>query len=265
MNPNETIRCERHGSIAVVVIDNPSARNALAGSAMRAIAEHLDAASADPTVRAVVITGGAGQFCAGASLGDDAAGASEDASTGIMADASAMIRAVVGASVPVIAAVDGPAAGIGASLAFASDQIVASEKAFFLLPFGKLGLIPDGGVTLSAAASLGRHRAMRLALAQERLPVTEAADAGLVSEVVSPGYATEAALNLARSLVANASRDALAETKRAINQATLGRMDEVLDHEGQVQNRLLDSDDYREGLAAFRERRAPKFSGSDGQ
>jgi enoyl-CoA hydratase/carnithine racemase len=256
---SEVVRTEVRVACAVVTIDNPAARNAIDRFAMRAVADQVAEAASTPGVRAVVITGGPLTFCAGAALGNDDVEQAADPVNTVMADAAAMIRAILESPVPVIAAVEGAAAGVGASLAFACDLVVAGESAFFLLPFGKIGLIPDGGVTLSAAASLGRHRALHLALRQERLPAAEAAEAGLVAVVVDPGEAFATALKWAEEF-AGSSRRALAEAKAGINRATLGGLDDVLADETRVQAELLGSEDYREGVAAFLERRTPNFS-----
>lgn len=255
----EIISTTLEGAVATVRIENPSARNAVDRFAMQALADEVTAAARRPEVRAVVITGGTRAFCAGAALGNDDAELTADPANTVMAAAGAMIRAVVEAPVPVIAAVEGAAAGIGASLAFACDLVVASETAFFLLPFGRIGLVPDGGIALTAAASLGRARTMELALRQERLAAAEAAQAGAVSVVVPEGEALGRAQEWAAEF-SGSSRRALAETKAAVNRVTIGRLAETLEEETRLQSELLGTEDYREGVAAFLERRTPKFS-----
>ena len=249
-----TISSGRDGNVAVVTIDKPQRRNALTHAEFLELAQAVERAGADAAVRAVVLTGASPAFCAGADLvdGDDADGAP-------MANATAMIRAVTDCPVPVVAAVEGAAAGIGASLALACDLIVAGKSGFFTLPFGRIGLVPDGAACLTVAASLGRARAMQLAMTQSRLPAEEAAAAGLVAEVVEDGEALSAARELVAGVLAGSPREALAEVKALINGATLADLDGQLAVEAEVQPRLLTSEGHREGVAAFLERRSPDF------
>lgn len=171
-----TISTERDGNVAVVTIDKPQRRNALTHAEFLDLAQAIERAGDDAAVRAVVLTGAGPAFCAGADLVDGAAevaealAAGDDADSDPMANATAMIRAVTDCPVPVVAAVEGAAAGIGASLALACDLIVAGRGGFFTLPFGRIGLVPDGAACLTVAASLGRARAMQLAMPSKRSP-----------------------------------------------------------------------------------------------
>lgn len=260
-----TISSGRDGNVAVVTIDKPQRRNALTHAEFLELAQAVERAGADAAVRAVVLTGAGPAFCAGADLVDGAAevaealAAGDDADGAPMANATAMIRAVTDCPVPVVAAVEGAAAGIGASLALACDLIVAGKSGFFTLPFGRIGLVPDGAACLTVAASLGRARAMQLAMTQSRLPAEEAAAAGLVAEVVEDGEALSAARELVAGVLAGSPREALAEVKALINGATLADLDGQLAVEAEVQPRLLTSEGHREGVAAFLERRSPDF------
>ena len=169
-----------------------------------------------------------------------------------------MIRAVVEAEVPVIAAVEGAAAGVGASLALACDLVVAAQSAFFVLPFGRIGLLPDGGVMQTLSASLGRAVTMRMALLQQPLPAPAAQSAGLLAELADDGAASAVARECA-AVLHNSSPEALAATKRGVNAACLGQLSQTLEDEAIQQPKLLRTDGHREGVQAFVERRAPRF------
>lgn len=245
------VRTERRGPTAVVTIDLAEAHNALDRHAMADLADAVRSAAAEPDVRAVVLTGAGGRaFCAGFRLGTADEAVEQDPEGTVMAAVADMVRAVVEAPVPVIAAVEGAAAGVGASLAVAADLVVAGESAYLLLPFGKVGLVPDGGIVQTLAESLGRHRAMDLMLRQRRLPAAEAARAGLVADVVGDGAAVATALTWAEEL-AQTPRQALAETKAAVNRRTLDTLEETFAAEGRVQAELLRTDEHRERVAAF--------------
>ena len=244
-------RTEQHGPAAVVTIDLAEAHNALDRHAMAELAEAVRSAARSPQVRAVILTGAGGRaFCAGFRLGTMDEEAERDPEGTVMAAVAGMIRAVLEAPVPVIAAVEGAAAGGGASLAVAADLVVAGESAYLLLPFGKVGLVPDGGIVQTLAESLGRHRAMDLMLRQRRLSAGEAAQAGLVSEVVPDGSAVATAVTWAEGL-AQTPRQALVETKAAVNRRTVDLVEETLAAESRVQAELLRTQEHRARVAAF--------------
>ena len=171
---------------------------------------------------------------------------------------NALIAQIQAAEVPVIAAVEGAAAGAGASLALACDLIVGGEESYFTLPFGKIGLIPDGGVSLSAYASLGRHRALALSLLQDKLGVEEAEDAGIVAKRAPRGQALETAWKVDECFHA-APRDALAKAKEAINRTALGQLEEQLAWEEPTQYAQMSSAGHKEGVMAFLEKRPAQF------
>ena len=155
--------------------------------------------------------------------------------------------------------VHGPAAGVGVSLALACDVVLASEKAFFLLAFTKIGLMPDGGASALVAAAIGRIRAMRMALLAERITAAEALDYGLVSAVY-PQDDLDAEVARVISTLKSGPAVALRKTKQAINSATLTELDDAIDRETAGQLILLQSKDFREGTRAFQERRAANFT-----
>jgi enoyl-CoA hydratase len=202
---------------------------------------------------------GAGRgFSSGAGIGE-AEQADPTATQDTLAAANRAVRSIVALPKPVVSVVQGPAAGVGVSLAIAADVVLASEKAYFLLAFTKIGLMPDGGATALVAASVGRTRAMRMALLAERLSATDALAAGLVSAVF-PADDLEAEANAVIETLRSGPAAALRRTKQAINEATLTELEGALGRETQGQLSLLASHDFREGTRAFQQRRQATFT-----
>jgi enoyl-CoA hydratase len=160
-----------------------------------------------------------------------------------------------------VAVVQGPAAGVGASLALACDVVLASEKAFFMLAFTKIGLMPDGGASALIAAAVGRIRAMRMALLAERISAVEAHEWGLVTAVY-PADQFDAEVDKVVATLASGPAVALRKTKQAINAATLTELEAALEREKQGQLVLISSTDFHEGTKAFQQRRPAKFTDS---
>lgn len=263
----EAILTRREGSALIAQINNSARRNAIAKEHCEALSAALGDASQDSSIRALIITGDETAFCAGADIvaaAQAAAAAQQSGETPNPAESTmlpqlnALVTEIQAAEIPVIAAVEGAAAGAGASLAFACDLIVAAEESYFTLPFGKIGLIPDGGVSLTALASVGRHRALALALLQDKLGVAEAEAAGIVAKRAPQGQTLEAALQLVQRLHI-APRDALAKAKEAINRTALGQLDEQLAWEEPTQYAQMDSAGHKEGVMAFLEKRPARF------
>ena len=169
------------------------------------------------------------------------------------------MRALLGSRTPVVALVNGVAAGIGVPMALACDYVLASEAASFVLAFARIGLMPDGGSTALVAASVGRARAMRLALTGERLDAVTAAEWGLVAECVPAEDLPGAGRGPARRARGRADL-ALGETKAAVNAASVD-VEAALAREEAGQIALMATDDYREGVAAFLAKRPAEFSG----
>ena len=223
-----------------------------------ALATVLEGAVAREDVRVVLLTGSGGTFRAGANLGG--ADAREPMDHRALERANRIVRAVVACDKPVVAAVPGVAAGVGCSTALACDLVVAARSARFLLASTRVGLMPDGGVSATVAAAVGRARAMRMALLAEPLTGEEAHAAGLISHVVDDETLTQSVEDVVRRLAAGPPL-ALAATKRAVNAATLGALEPALERERSGQSLLLRTADAAEGMRAFWERRRPVFSG----
>lgn len=237
----------------------PEAFNALSEEMAAGLVEQLAAAAADDTVRVVVITGSGGSFSAGADLTGDNPIETFDERT--MEGANMITRSIVSLGKPVVAAVNGVAAGVGASICFAADLAVATESAGFLLAFSRIGLMPDGGASLTVAASVGRARAMRMALLAEPISAREAHDVGLISHVVADDAFEDTVEKVVRRLVSGPPIS-FAATKKAINAATLADLEPALEREKTGQVVLFGTEDAAEGMRAFVQKRRPQFTGS---
>ncbi len=241
-----------------VTIDRPESLNSLTPRVLDGLADAFERAATDPRVRVARLGGTGRGFSSGAGIGVNETGdGHEPVETLIQANRA--VRAIVNLPRPVVAVVQGPTAGVGVSLALACDLVIASEKAFFLLAFTKIGLMPDGGASALVAAAIGRARAMKMALLAERLPASEALSAGLVSAVHPAGELESEANKVIERLLAGPAV-AYAKTKQAINGATLSDLDAALARETAGQHVLLNSHDLREGIKAFQEKRDPTFT-----
>jgi enoyl-CoA hydratase/carnithine racemase len=244
--------------VLVVTLNRPDSLNSLTAAMLGAIADTMERAATDPAVR-VVRLGGAGRgFSSGAGI-SAADHANPGAVDDTLAAANRAVASIVALPKPVVSVVQGPAAGVGVSLAIAADVILASEKAYFLLAFTKIGLMPDGGASALVAASIGRARAMRMALLAERLSAADALAAGLVSAVHADDD-LEAEVNAVIDVLRSGPAVALRKTKQAINAATLTELDGAFARETEGQLSLLSSPDFREGTKAFQQRRQATFT-----
>jgi enoyl-CoA hydratase len=241
-----------------LTLNRPDQFNALTGEMVVEAIEQLRGATSRDDVRVVVLTGTGGAFCAGADLGG--ADAQEKYDAGSVDAANHVIRAVTELDQPVVCGLNGIAAGVGMSLALACDLVVATESAALTLAFTKIGLMPDGGATATLAASVGRARAMRLALLSDVITAQEAYDAGLVTHVLPDADYAEGLAKIIRRLSTGAPL-AFAATKKAVNAATLGALDAAFARERSGQSLLLRSEDVAEGMKAFTEKRRPDFHG----
>jgi enoyl-CoA hydratase len=242
-----------------VTIDRAESLNSLTLPVLAGLADAMEQAANDARVK-VVRLGGAGRgFCSGAGMSADDRAGDDHGDNQLILAANRAVRAITTMAPPVVAVVQGPAAGVGVSLALACDLVLASDKAFFMLAFTKIGLMPDGGASALVAAAIGRIGAMRMALLAERLPAAEALAHGLVSAVYpADDFDTEVDKVVSRLLTGPAV--AFAKTKQAINAATLGELEVALQRELDGQSVLLRSHDFHEGATAFQQRRTPKFT-----
>ncbi len=257
----EDLSVSLDGHVLSVTLNRPDSLNSLNTAMLLALGSVLRQAAEDPAVK-VVRLGGAGRgFCAGAGISaeDQAAQSLSPDIDPLLEAANDVVRRIVALPKPVVAVVQGPAAGVGVSLALACDVVLASEQAFFMLAFTKIGLMPDGGASALVAAAVGRIRAMRMALLAERIPATEALQYGLVSSV-HPAGELDAAATAVIDRLATGAAVALRKTKHAVNAATLTELDAAIARETEGQLALLHSRDFLEGTRAFQERRTAQFT-----
>jgi len=254
------LRVDIDGPVATLTLDRPEALNALTVALKVGLREALERIAADRTVRAVILTGAGRAFCAGQDLAEreqpDAAPLDEE----LRERYNPIIRALRSMGQPVIAAVNGVAAGAGASLAFACDLRIASADARFVLAFGKIGLVPDSGATWFLPRLVGSTRAAELALVGDPVGADQALRLGLVSRVVTAEELMPEARTLADRIAAGAPL-ALALTKLALDRSWSIGLEEALEDEAKLQGIAGASTDHAEGLAAFRQKRPPQFTG----
>jgi len=253
------IRVRVAGDLAALTFDAPERLNAVDAPMLAELTAALERLDADPGVRVITLTGAGRGFCAGASLAVPADGPLV-IDTATLYAAGRVVAAMTATRTPILALVNGVAAGVGVSFALAADYVLASEAASFMLAFTKIGLMPDGGATALVAASIGRARAMRLALTAEHLPAATAAQWGLIAEVVPTAEFAARSAVLARELAASAPL-ATGATKTAINAASLD-LAAAIGREETGQEALLHTADFREGVGAFNGKRAARFHGA---
>lgn len=230
----------------------PDRLNSLTEPMIAAAADAVETVADD--VRCIVITGTGRAFGAGAALGDGFDGGDT------LAAINRLVRAITGATVPVVAGVNGLAAGASVSVALAADITVVKRSSYFLLAFVNIGLMPDGGATELVAASIGRARAMSMAMLGQRLPAADAHAAGLVNLVVDDD-AFDAELTQVVDRLTQGPTVALGLMKQAINATTIRTIDQTLDRETAGQTALFDTHDSTEGSDAFTQKRTAQFEG----
>lgn len=262
----ETVNLRRDGAAATIELNRPEALNAWNAQLGHDLLAAIRAVADDDGVRAVVLTGAGRAFSAGADL-KDLSGREERTDDGhpnvrkVLTDRyHPIITAIRTMPKPVLAAVNGPAVGIGLSLALASDLVVASESAYFLLAFVNIGLVPDGGSSLFVPTRVGFARATEMSMLGERVSAAQALDWGLINRVVADdAFAAEIAA--LRDRLATGPTRSYAGTKRQLNHWLYARMEEQLALEADLQQEMAGSPDFYEGVAAFVEKRQPAFGG----
>ena len=246
------ISCHRNGGVLRIELDRPEKLNAVNTPMLTELLTRLGESEADD-VRVVVLTGAGRAFCSGGDL-------SGRETEGAVVAAIKVVQAITALPKPVVAGVQGAAAGLGCSLALACDLVVAARSAFFQLAFSKVGLMPDGGASALVPAAIGRARAARMAMLAEKLSAEMAFEWGMISHVVDDvGYDGE--LEAVIQTLANGPTMSYRWIKRALAEATLEALPGVGDIEVQGQSLLVRTDDFREGVSAFADRRRPQFRG----
>jgi 2-(1,2-epoxy-1,2-dihydrophenyl)acetyl-CoA isomerase len=254
------LRVETADGIATVTLDRPDALNALTIQLKEALIAAFTSLAAHRDVRAIILTGAGRAFCAGQDLRERLEPDAPSLDVELRDRYNPLVRAIRAAPQPVIAAVNGVAAGAGASIAFACDLRIAADSARFVLAFGQIGLIPDSGATWTLQRLVGASKAAEIVLLNEPLPAEEAARIGLVTRVVPAADLGAEARALAGRLAA-LSPGALARTKRALQAGATSTLDEALELEARLQGEAGSHPDHAEGIAAFIEKRPPRFSG----
>jgi len=252
------VEVSRDGAVETITLNRPDKLNAFSRALHGELHEALEEAR-DPAVRAVVITGAGRGFSAGQDL--TAFGEAGDVAAMLRATYHVTVRAIRSLEKAVIAGVNGVCAGAGLSLACACDIRLASDAAFFVPGFVGIGLVPDSGGTFFLQRLLGTPRAFEWMTSNRRLTAAEAHAWGLVSEVVAAESFEARLAERAAELAAGPTR-AIASTKRLYDEAATATLEEQLEREAETQAEMAKAEDFREGVAAFGEKRPPSFSGS---
>jgi 2-(1,2-epoxy-1,2-dihydrophenyl)acetyl-CoA isomerase len=261
----ETANLTIADGVATIELNRPQTLNAWNAQLGEDLMAALERCRAEETVRSVLITGAGRGFSSGADLRElGGAASAEERPDGVYRQLTQVYHPIMVAirelPKPVVAAVNGPAVGIGCSLALCCDLILAAESAYFLLAFVNIGLVPDGGSSLWLPTRIGMARASELCMLGERLPAARALEWGLINRVVADEELRGEGTALAARLAAGPTRS-YAGTKRQLNNWLYARMDEQLELEAQIQREMAGSADSVEGAIAFVEKRPARFAG----
>jgi 2-(1,2-epoxy-1,2-dihydrophenyl)acetyl-CoA isomerase len=261
----QTVNVSVADGTARVELNRPEALNAWNAQFGEDLLAALRGVTEDDAVRAVVLTGAGRAFSSGADLKDISTDTTPDGRPNVYKTLTERYHPIMHAiremPKPVIAAVNGPAVGIGCSLALCCDLIVAAESAYFLLAFVNIGLVPDGGSSLFLPTRIGMARASELSMLGERLPAPKALEWGLINRVVADEQLEQEVGALAARMAAGPTRS-YAGSKRQLNNWLYARIDEQLELEAKIQQEMAGSDDFVEGAMAFVQKRPPHFTGS---
>ena len=262
----ETVNLAIVDGVATITLNRPQTLNAWNGQFGADLLSALERCRSDEQIRSVLVTGAGRGFSSGADLRElgGGAGSPEERPDAVYRQLTEVYHPIMTGirelPKPVVAAVNGPAVGIGCSLALCCDLIVAAESAYFLLAFVNIGLVPDGGSSLWLPTRIGMARASELCMLGERLPATQALEWGLINRVVPDASLREEAGALAARLAAGPTLS-YAGTKRQLNNWLYSRMDEQLELDAQIQREMAGSEDSIEGAIAFVEKRPARFAG----
>lgn len=259
----ETLELERRGPVAIIRLNRPDALNAWNTELGDELLDAVRVVAHDDAVRAVGVTGSGRAFSSGADLRDlSSRGRTAEGDIDVYTTLTDVYHPILTTlrrmPKPVVAAINGPAVGIGCSLALACDLLVCAEPAYLLLAFVNIGLVPDGGALAFVSARAGAGRAAQMAMLGERIGAATLLRWGLVDEVV-PADELDERLRARLGALAGGPTGSYAGSKRQINSWLYARLDEQLELEARVQQERANSADFREGVSAFLEKRPPKF------
>jgi 2-(1,2-epoxy-1,2-dihydrophenyl)acetyl-CoA isomerase len=262
----ETVNWDVEDGVGKITLNRPDTLNAWNTQFGLDLRDVVTKDAQADEVRSILITGAGRGFSSGADLREGGTGdLADDGKPDVRKRLTELYHPILlglrELPKPVVAAVNGPAVGIGASLAFACDLIVASSSAYFNLAFVNIGLMPDGGSTAFVPAAVGKARAFEMALLGERIPAQQALDWGLINRVFEPEALPKESLELAKQLARGATRS-YAGSKRALNQMLYGDLNAQLELEADIQHELFRTNDVIEGVTAFIEKRDASFTGS---
>ncbi|WP_106744447.1 enoyl-CoA hydratase-related protein [Yoonia maritima] len=244
--------------VAYITLNRPALMNAL-NTQMRLEITHAFN-DAEQNARAVVMTGAGASFCSGQDLADAAAGGIIDMEATLRDEYVPMLKSIFDCKIPTICAVNGPAAGAGANLALAADVVIASEDAYFVQAFTRIGLIPDAGGTYWLPRQIGAARAMGSTLFADKVSANQARDWGMIYET-APAVEFEAHIKSRAQQLANGPTVAYEQLKKAIRGSLENTLDEQLAVEAKLQAVCGNTHDFKEGVTAFLEKRAPRYEG----
>ncbi len=259
-NLMEPILFAKDGQVGRITLNRPDKYNCFTRGLSLSMQDALKACGDDPEIRAVYISGAGKAFCAGQDLGEMLADDAPSLSTVLLEHLNPIVQLLRNLEKPVVAAVNGVAAGAGANIALACDICVAAESASFIQAFSKIGLIPDSGGTFYLPRLIGLQRAAAYMMLGDKVSATEAARVGMIYQAIPDDEFADASWQLAERL-AKMPTQALALTKRALNQTMDNDLDRQLAIEEQLQAAAGQTADYQEGIKSFIEKRKPNFQG----
>jgi 2-(1,2-epoxy-1,2-dihydrophenyl)acetyl-CoA isomerase len=254
---SDIVKYQQQDAVAVITLHRPDAMNSFNTELRAALAFALEKAHEDDSIRVVILTGEGRTFSAGADL---KAGIDRDVSEILQQEYRPVQEAIAKMPKPVIAAIPGSAAGIGLSIALQCDLLIMADNAFMLSPFTTISLVPDGGLNWLLVHQLGYRRAFQLSVESERIPADRCVELGLANQAVPADDLMNATLEWAQSLSERAPLS-IAATKKVMRHAADSDWSSSYDMEAKFQGELLGSGDNKEGIQAFFEKRAPKFTG----